>query len=94
MPKISYPTRRELDRMEPATIFNELLAEAAEWEGGFELLTPNPVVPSFTNELRERHYPNMVAFEVNDMLEIVEVEVGDTDTPTVSYDVVGFARHK
>lgn len=87
MPRTTFPTRRELDRMEPAMIFNELVAEASTWEGGFSVRTPAPVVPTFVEELRRQHYPELPSFEVNDFLEVVVAEIGGDSENTV-YDVV------
>lgn len=69
-------------------IFNELITEATTWEGGFTVRTPDPVPPTFVDELRERHYPELPSFEVNDRLEVVVVEVGG-DPENLIYDVVG-----
>lgn len=78
MPITTFPTKRELDKMEPPVIFEELMAEAATWEGGFSVRTPDPVAPTFVENLREQHYPELPSFEVNDDLEAIdETVMGD-----------------
>ena len=73
--------------MEPATIYNELITEASTWEGGFDVRTPDPVFPTFVEDLRQRHYPGLPSFEVNESLEVVVAEV-DGDPENTVYDVV------
>lgn len=73
MPITTFPTRRELRTMESPLIFNELMTEASTWEGGFSVSTPDPVPPTFVEELRARHYPQLPSFEVRDDLEVIEV---------------------
>lgn len=87
MPRTTFPTRRELARMESAMIFDELVAEASTWEGGFSARTTNPAVPTFVEELRRQHYPELPSFEVDDLLEVVVVEVNG-DPERLEYDVV------
>lgn len=87
MPITKYPTRRELARQEPAKIYDELVAEAADWEGGFDARTPDPVAPTFVEDLRKQHYPELPSFEMGDSLEVVVVEIGGDPENTV-YDVV------
>lgn len=73
--------------MEPAMIFNELVAEATTWEDGFAARTPDPEVPTFIDELRRRHYPELPSFEVNDHLDVAVAEIG-SDPENLAYDVV------
>jgi hypothetical protein len=73
MPRMTFPTRRELARMERPLIFIDLLAEARTWEGGFTTPTPDPVPPTFVEDLRAQHYPQLPSFEVRDDLEVIEV---------------------
>lgn len=88
MPRTTFPTKRELARMEPAKIFDELVAEAATtWEGGFTVPTPDPAVPTFVEELRVRHYPELPSFEDSDRLEVIVAEIGG-DPENLAYDVV------
>lgn len=90
MPRTTFPTKRELRQLalrEPAKIYNELVAEATTWEGGFDARTPDPVAPTFVEELRAQHYPELPSFEVDDHLEVVVAEIsGDPDN--LAYDVV------
>lgn len=75
MPITTFPTNREIRKLsaaEPAVIFNELLAEAAAWEGGFIVRTPDPVTPTFVENLRAQHYPGLPSFEVNESLEVID----------------------
>lgn len=87
MPITKYPTRRELARMEPAKIYDELIIEAAAWEGGFDARTPDPVAPTFVEDLRKQHYPELPSFEADDHLEVVVAEI-DGDPENTLYDVV------
>lgn len=73
--------------MEPAMIFNELVAEATTWEGGFAVRTTDPVPPTFIEKLRAQYYPELPSFEVDEHLEVVVVEVNG-DPEDVAYDVV------
>lgn len=70
-------------------IFYELLAEAQTWDGGFTVSTSDPVCPTFSEELRLQHYPELDAFEVNDDLEVelVVTEIDGDPTNTVT-DVI------
>lgn len=85
MPRTTFPTRRELSKMEPPVIFQALLAEAVTWEGGFSVPTPDPVPPTFVDDLRAQHYPELPSFEVRDDLEVIEETVLDDQ----SYQIVG-----
>lgn len=87
MPRTTFPTKRELALMESATIFNELIAEASTWEDGFDARTPDPVAPTFVDELRVQHYPELPSFEENDHLQVVVAEI-DGDPENLAYDVV------
>jgi hypothetical protein len=73
--------------MEPAVIFHQLMGEAAEWEDGFTVSTPDPVIPTFIEELRAQHYPWIAEFEVNPTIEILIAEVNGDENNLV-YDVV------
>lgn len=85
MPRTTFPTKRELNKMEPPVIFEVLMAEASTWEGGFSVPTPDPVPPTFVENLRAQHYPELPSFEVNDNLEVIE----ETVLSGQSYQVVG-----
>lgn len=90
MPRTTFPTKHELRKlalMEPAMIFDELVVEATTWEGGFDVRTPDPVAPTFVEELRTQYYPELPSFEEDDHLEVVVAEIGG-DPENLAYDVV------
>lgn len=62
-------------KYEQPTSFQRLVAELRErFDDGFELVTPDPVAPSFIEELRLTHYPELPEFEVNPELRVTEVD--------------------
>lgn len=85
MPRTTFPTKRELNKMERPVIFDALMAEATTWEGGFSVRTPDPVAPTFVEDLREQHYPELPSFEVNGDLE----DVDETVTGDLAHLIVG-----
>lgn len=62
-------------KYEQPTSFLRLIEELrSRYEDGFELVTPNPVAPSFIEELREAHYPDLLEFEVDPELRVTVID--------------------
>jgi hypothetical protein len=62
-------------KYEQPTSFLRLVEELRDrYEDGFEIVTPNPVTPSFVDELRQTHYPELPEFEVDPDLRVTEVD--------------------